>query len=73
MEAVLPVELEIPSLRVFMESQIGEVDWIKTRYTELALLDETRLKASYIIKVIRSVSQEHSTKRSDQEALLWEI
>ena len=47
MEAVLPIELEIPSLRVLMESQIKEVDWINARYTELALLDETRLKASY--------------------------
>jgi len=40
MEAVLPVELEVPSLRATMESQLAEVDWIKGRYDELTLLDE---------------------------------
>ena len=47
MEAVLPIELEIPSLRVVLESQISEVDWIKARYEELAMLDEKRLKTTY--------------------------
>ena len=47
MEAVLPIELEIPSLRVVLESLIGEVDWIKARYEELAMLDENQLKAAY--------------------------
>ena len=47
MEAVLPVELEIPSLRVIMENRVNEVDWIEARYVELALLDERRLKAAY--------------------------
>ena len=50
MEAVLPVELEVPSLRVAMESQITEVDWIRNRYDELALLDEKRLRALYHVQ-----------------------
>lgn len=45
MEAVLPVEIEVPSLRVIMESEIDEVEWVKGRYDELALLDEKRLAA----------------------------
>jgi hypothetical protein len=45
MEAVLPIELEIPSLRVMLENEVNEIDWIKSRYDELALLDERRLKA----------------------------
>ena len=47
MEAVLPVELEIPSLRVLLETQVSEVDWVQARYDELALLDERRLRAAY--------------------------
>ena len=45
MEAVLPIELEVPSLRVLLENQVNEVDWLRSRYEELALLDERRLKA----------------------------
>ena len=32
MEAVLPIELEIPSIRVLLENQINEVDWLRSRY-----------------------------------------
>ena len=28
MEAVLPIELEIPSLRVILENEVNEIDWI---------------------------------------------
>ena len=47
MEVALPVELEIPSLRVIMENRVDEVNWVETRYAELALLDEKRLKVAY--------------------------
>ena len=46
-EVVLPVEMEIPSLRVILKSQVSELDWVKARYEELTLLDEKRLKAAY--------------------------
>ncbi|XP_074301297.1 uncharacterized protein LOC141632673 [Silene latifolia] len=45
MEAVLPIELEIPSLRIALESRIPEVDWVQARYEELLLIDEKRLTA----------------------------
>ncbi|XP_074301133.1 uncharacterized protein LOC141632486 [Silene latifolia] len=45
MEVVLPIELEIPSLRIALESQIPEVDWVQDRYEELLLIDEKRLAA----------------------------
>jgi hypothetical protein len=32
MEAVVPLEVEIPSLRVLMESGFEETDWVKIRY-----------------------------------------
>lgn len=46
MEAVLPIELEIPSLRIALESQVSEIDWTQARYDELLLLDEKRLRAA---------------------------
>ena len=46
MEAVLPVEIEMGSLRVALEQQIPEVDWVQTRLNQLNLLDERRLRAA---------------------------
>ncbi len=43
MEAVLPIEVEIPSLRILKESGIDESDWIQSRLDQLNLLDEKRL------------------------------
>ncbi|XP_077232165.1 uncharacterized protein LOC143866918 [Tasmannia lanceolata] len=47
MEAVLPVELQIPSLRVMMEAGLPESVWAQARYQELQMIDEKRLKALY--------------------------
>ena len=46
MEAVLPVEIEIGSLRVALEHQISEIEWVQSRYDQLSLLDERRLRAA---------------------------
>ena len=32
MEVVLPIEVEIPSSRVLMETKLEEVEWIRARY-----------------------------------------
>lgn len=45
MEAMLPIEVEIPSMRVLVEGDIPEVDWLEHRYDELVLLDEKRSRA----------------------------
>ena len=50
MEAVLPIELEGPSLRIMAESQITEADWQQNRFEELMLFDKRRLKALYHIQ-----------------------
>ena len=44
MEAVLPVEIEIGSLRVALEQHISETEWAQSRYDQLSLLDERRLR-----------------------------
>jgi len=45
MEAVLPFEVEIPSLRVLMEAQLEEAEWVQVRHDQLNLVDEKRLAA----------------------------
>ncbi|KAJ9189046.1 hypothetical protein P3X46_000387 [Hevea brasiliensis] len=46
-EAVLPIELEVKSLRVILEAKISENEWAQKRYEELALIDEKRMRALY--------------------------
>jgi len=41
MEAVLPFEVEIPSLRVLMETQLEEVEWIQARFDQLNLIEKS--------------------------------
>ncbi|WKA01343.1 hypothetical protein VitviT2T_019627 [Vitis vinifera] len=46
MEAVLPVEIEMGSLRVALEQHISEIEWAKARFDQLNLLYEKRLRAT---------------------------
>ena len=46
MEAMLPIEIEMGSLRVALEHQISETEWVQSRYDQLNLLDERRLRAA---------------------------
>ena len=46
MEAMLPVEIEMRSLRVALEQQISKTKWAQSRYDQLSLLDERRLRAA---------------------------
>ena len=43
MEAVLPVEVEIPSLRVMRDVELDESEWVQNRLDQLELIDEKRL------------------------------
>ena len=46
MEAVLPIEIEMGSLRVTLEQQISETEWAQSHFDQLSLLDERRLRAA---------------------------
>ncbi|RVW98084.1 Pro-Pol polyprotein [Vitis vinifera] len=46
MEAMLPVEIEMGSLRVALEQQIPKAYWAQARFDQLNLLDERRLRAA---------------------------
>ena len=50
MEAVLPIQMGFHSLRTVLESEIPEVDWLQSRYDQLCMMDEKRLKALYHIQ-----------------------
>ena len=45
MEVVLPIEVQIPSLRIMKDTGLNEEDWIQTRFDQLNLIDEKRLTA----------------------------
>ncbi len=45
MEAVLPIEVEIPFLRILKEARLDEMEWIQSRIDQLNLIDEKRLTA----------------------------
>jgi len=44
-EAVIPAEVEIPSLRIVAEAEIDDDEWVKTCLEQLSLIDEKRLAA----------------------------
>ena len=45
MEAVLPIEVQIPSLRIMTDAGLNEDAWIQTRLDQLNLINEKRLTA----------------------------
>ncbi|XP_070025907.1 uncharacterized protein [Nicotiana sylvestris] len=44
-EAVIPLEVEIPYLRIIVEPEIEDSEWVKTRLEQLTLIDEKRMAA----------------------------
>ena len=45
MKVVLPIEVEIPSLRVLREVELEEAEWVQAHYEQLNLIEEKRMKA----------------------------
>ena len=50
MEAALPIEMGIRSLRTVLESEILQLDWLQSMYDQLCMMDEKKLKALYHIQ-----------------------
>ncbi|XP_015166294.1 uncharacterized protein K02A2.6-like [Solanum tuberosum] len=42
-EAVIPVEVEIPSLRIIQGAELSDVEWVHKRINQLTLIDEKRM------------------------------
>ena len=51
MEAVLPVEVEIQSMRVLAEAELPEKEWTSQRFEQLALMDEKRMKSLHHMQI----------------------
>ena len=62
MEAILPVETEMRSLRVILEQQISEAEWVQSRLDQLSLLDERRLRAADHIQAYQR-KMDHAFKK----------
>ncbi|XP_070021882.1 uncharacterized protein [Nicotiana sylvestris] len=44
-EAVIPAEVEIPSLRIIQEAELSDAEWISSHCEQLALIDGKRMNA----------------------------
>ncbi|XP_070044825.1 uncharacterized protein [Nicotiana tomentosiformis] len=44
-KAVIPAEVEIPSLRIIQEVELSNAEWVQIRYEQLALIDGKRMNA----------------------------
>ncbi|XP_049358852.1 uncharacterized protein LOC125823520 [Solanum verrucosum] len=44
-KAVIPAEVEIPSLRIIQKVGLDDVEWIRSRHEQLMLIDEKRMDA----------------------------
>ncbi|XP_070032029.1 uncharacterized protein [Nicotiana tomentosiformis] len=44
-EGVIPVEVEIPSLRAIQEAKLDNAEWIRVKQEQLMLIDEKRMDA----------------------------
>ncbi|XP_070022494.1 uncharacterized protein [Nicotiana sylvestris] len=46
-KSVILAEVEIPSLRVIQEDELSDVEWMRSRYEQLALIDGKRMNTVY--------------------------
>jgi transposase InsO family protein len=51
-EAILPIELEIPSLRIAIRDRLGDTESLQQRLTELEKLDEIQANAFLVMEAI---------------------
>lgn len=54
MKAIQPMEVELKSMRILMESQILEFDWCHKRYEQLIMLDERRVNSLSTVQMYQA-------------------
>ena len=69
MEAVLPVEIEMRFLRAALKQQILEAEWVQSRFDQLSLLDERRLRAADHIQAYQRKMARAFKKRVNPRSL----
>ena len=67
MNAILPIEVEIPFLRILTDVKLDEVEWIQARLDQLNLIDEkpsSHFPWSVISKAVKeSIRREGSSQK----------
>ena len=77
-EAVLPIEVEIQSLRVIVETKVLEEDWRKARYEQLALVDEKKVRAQYHVqgyqkRIVRAFNKKVKPRKLKEGDLVLKV
>ncbi|RDX65794.1 hypothetical protein CR513_55510, partial [Mucuna pruriens] len=62
MEVVLPIKVEIPSLRVLVEAELDEVEWVQVHNDQLNLIEEKLAALSHGQLYQRQVKKEFDKK-----------
>ncbi|XP_070041272.1 uncharacterized protein [Nicotiana tomentosiformis] len=70
-EAVIPAEVEIPSLKIIQEAELSHEEWVQSFYEQLALIDGKRLNAVchsqlYQNRMARAFNKKKLTERFGQ-------
>ncbi|XP_070022235.1 uncharacterized protein [Nicotiana sylvestris] len=68
-EAVISAEVEIPSLRIIQEDELSDVEWIRSRYEQLDLIDGKEWTQYVTVSFIRIECPELSTRGSSLDSL----
>ena len=74
----MPVEIEMGSLRVALEHQISETEWVQSHYDQLSLLDERRLREAnhvqaYQRKMTRAFGKRVKPKKYERGDLVLKV
>ena len=77
-ETTLPVEIEMGSLRVALEQQISEAEWVQSRFDQLSLLDERKLRVAdhiqaYQRKMVRALKKRVKPRPLQQGDLVLRV
>ena len=73
MEFVLPIEVQIPSLRIMEDAGLNKDDWIQTGFDQLSLIDEKRLTAVCHGQMYQKWMIKAFNKKSDVKYIKWVI
>ena len=74
----MPVEIEVGSLRLALEHQIPEMDWLQANYDQLNLLDEKRLRVvdhmhAYQRKMVRAFRKRVKSRKFQKGDLVLKV
>ncbi|XP_070015131.1 uncharacterized protein [Nicotiana sylvestris] len=54
-EAVIPAEVEIPSLKIIQEDKLSNAEWVQSRYEQPTLVDRKRMNAVFHSQLYQNI------------------